>query len=223
MSYPISVIATTLPDCWFQLIELTLKHGRKYLVQRGSYENQSERQQLDLVVARIKFPGTRPLIPEIPPGLGIPQPTDMDYVENHYLPYLMEDNVAENESYTYGSSIKPQLDLIIDMLKKTPDTNQACMNIGSPESIKLDDPECLRIISFKVSDKKLNCTVFFRSNDLWSGFPANLAGIQLLKEYVGMMAGIEDGEIYYVSDGLHIYQFSDEVARLRVAMKERDK
>lgn len=216
MIKPVHIEATTLPDAWFQLIDQTIQHGKKFMVQRGSYENQSTRLQLDFVTARIKFPGTRSLIPEIPPGLNIPTPTDMEYVENQYLPYLMEDSIQQNEEYSYGTDIKPQLQPVIDMLRDTPGTNQACMNIGRAESILLPDPQCLRILSFKVIENKLNCTVFFRSNDLFNAWSANLAGIQLLKEYIAMMSEKEDGEIFYVSDGLHLYDFSEDLAKLRV-------
>jgi len=36
---------------------------------------------------KVKYPGTRPLIPDVPPG--VPAPTTMEYIEN-YLPYLID-------------------------------------------------------------------------------------------------------------------------------------
>jgi thymidylate synthase len=186
------------------------------MVQRGSYENQSVRKQIDHVTARIKFPNVRPLIPDIPPGLGIPPPTDIEYVEQQYLPYLMEDEVAENEQYTYGTSIKPQLNELIAMLKRTPGTNQACMTIGSPKSIFLEDPECLRILDWTVLDGTLNVVVYFRSNDLGNAWSANLAGIQLLKEYICQETELQDGEIIYTSKGLHLYDFSWDITSIRL-------
>ena len=63
-----------------------------------------KRREFDLVMVNIKYPGTRPLIPDIPVELGVPQPTSMEYVED-YLQYLMTDRKKENEVYTYGERL----------------------------------------------------------------------------------------------------------------------
>jgi thymidylate synthase len=43
--------------------------------------------------------------------------------------------------------------------------------------------------------RRLHFILYFRSWDLWAGFPSNLAAIQLLKEYMGQEIGVEDGSI----------------------------
>ncbi len=75
----------------------------EYEVERGSFEG-VKRREFDLVMVNIKYPGTRPLIPDIPVELGIPQPTSMEYVED-YLQYLMTDRKKANEVYTYGERL----------------------------------------------------------------------------------------------------------------------
>jgi thymidylate synthase len=40
-----------------------------------------------------------------------------------------------------------------------------------------------------------------------------LAAIQLLKEYMASEIGVEDGEILALSKGLHLYEYSWELAR----------
>ena len=55
--------------------------------------------------------------------------------------------------------------------------------------------------------------------DLFSGFPANLAGIQVLKEYMAGEIGVEDGEMIVESKGLHLYGYAEDLAKLR-CMKE---
>ena len=42
---------------------------------------------------------------------------------------------------------------------------------------------------------------------------SNLAGIQLLKEYVASELGVEDGELIALSKGLHLYDYTWELAR----------
>jgi thymidylate synthase len=55
--------------------------------------------------------------------------------------------------------------------------------------------------------------VYFRSWDLWAGFPSNLAAIQLLKEYMASEIGVEDGELVAMSKGLHLYDYAWDLAK----------
>jgi thymidylate synthase len=89
------------------------------------------------------------------------------------------------------------------------------MTVGDKNSLYLEDPPCLRGIDTRIKDGKLNFVVYFRSWDLWNGFPANLGAIQLLKEYMSENIGVEDGEIIAASKGLHIYDYVWELAKLR--------
>ena len=97
-------------------------------------------------------------------------------------------------------------------------TNQAFMAVGSKESISLSDPPCLRAIDTRIREGRLHFIVYFRSWDLWAGFPSNLAAIQLLKEYIAGEIGVEDGELIATSKGLHLYEYSWELARTTAGM-----
>ena len=81
------------------------------------------------------------------------------------------------------------------------------------QSFYLSDPPCLRAIDTRIRDDKLNFIVYFRSWDLWAGFPSNLAAIQLLKEYMACEIGVADGELIASSKGLHLYQYAWDLAR----------
>ncbi len=93
-------------------------------------------------------------------------------------------------------------------------TNQAFMAVGDAESLKLTDPPCLRMIDTRIRYGKLHFIIYFRSWDLWAGFPSNLAGIQLLKEYMASEIGVEDGEMICMSKGMHLYEYVWETARI---------
>ena len=92
-------------------------------------------------------------------------------------------------------------------------TNQAFMAVGDSQSIYLSDPPCLRGIDTRIRYNKLNFVVYFRSWDLWAGFPSNLAAIQLLKEYMSSEIGVDDGEIIAISKGLHLYEYAWELEK----------
>lgn len=218
--------ARDLPDAWFQCVYRVLEVGKEYIINRGSYEGQ-KRLEFDHITVHIKYPGTRPLLPDIPPQLGIPNPVTEGYLEE-YLPYLMTSVRQSGEDYTYGERLAGwcydygyalvvnQIEEVISMYKGGGHlTNQACMEVAVPSDIDLKDPPCLRLIDTRIQDDKLHFIVYFRSWDLWGGFPANLGAIQLLKEYMAGEIGVEDGEIIASSKGLHLYDYIWELAKLR--------
>ncbi len=211
------VDARDLSEAWFLCLGKTLTEGHEYKVERGSYAGQY-RKELDYVVVQVRHPGARPLVPDVPPG--VPPPTSMEYIES-YLPYLMTAHKAEGEQYTYGQYLEKQIAEVIRMYKEDGyNTNQAFMSVGNEESIYLPDPPCLRGIDTRIRDGRLHFFLYFRSWDLWAGFPSNLAAIQLLKEYMASEIGVEDGELIASSKGLHLYQYAWDLARATARLEQ---
>jgi thymidylate synthase len=206
-----------IDDAWREVMLLCIQNGYDFVVKGGSYVGQI-RKQLEYVKIVIHEPGIRPLAPLLPPG--IPPSTTEEKIESYFAEYLMSDRVKENEDYTYGSFIVPQIGKLIDILNASSgNTNQACISIGDRESVFLKDPPCLRLISFKMVDRRLDMTVYFRSWDLYSGLPENLGGLQLVKEYVlgNLNFDCADGKLIAFSDGLHLYeQYFDLVNQLNI-------
>jgi thymidylate synthase len=214
-----TIQARDIPDAWFQCVYEIIDKGHRYQIDRGSFQGQ-ERLEFDYVTVQIKYPGTRPLIPDIPEALCIPNPVAEGYIES-YLPYLMTAEKQPNEDYTYGEYLEPQIAEVIRMYRQDGHgTNQAYMTVGDPKALLLNDPPCLRGIDTRIRYGKLHFMVYFRSWDLWNGFPANLGAIQMLKEYMAQEIGVEDGEIIAASKGLHLYDYIWELARLRTMKTE---
>lgn len=212
----LTIKAITIPDAWFQLIYALEKHGRKYINQKGSYVGE-ERIELPFTIVEIFQPYAEPydrMLPEIPGHFNIPNPVTEGYVEE-YMPYLMEGVTNPEEQYTYGSQMRPQIDHWIDELKKTPNTNQAILQVGQPYDYRLSDPPCLRHIDMRIQDGKLFFFPYFRSWDLWGGFPANLAGIAVLQRFMSDSIGCGLGSITASSKGLHIYGYAEELVKIR--------
>ena len=210
-----TIEARDLSEAWFLCLCQTLAEGREYKIDRGSYAGE-RRKELEFAVIQIKHPETRPLIPDVPQG--VPPPSTMEYIES-YLPYLMTAHRKEGEQYTYGQYLETQIAEVIKMYREDGhNTNQAFMAVGDSQSIFLSDPPCLRAIDTRILDNKLNFVVYFRSWDLWAGFPSNLAAIQLLKEYMASEVGVEDGELIAMSKGLHIYEYVWELAKIATRM-----
>ncbi len=246
--------ATNLGDAWFQTLFRMLDVGRVFKIDRGSYAGQ-QRLEFDWITVHIKYPGVKPLLPQIEAHYNIPNPVADDYLDE-YLPYLMTGELKPDESYTYGQRLTRypipadamynlwnanihldeiqslsdlgiifedkefrrtclnQIELLIWTYKnKGPRNNQMVLQVAHPTDMILKDPPCLRQIDTRIQDGKLHFYPYFRSWDLWGGFPANLGGIQLLKEYVAAEIGVEDGEIIATSKGLHIYDYAFDLAK----------
>jgi thymidylate synthase len=73
-------------------------------------------------------------------------------------------------------------------------------------------------VDTRVQDGRLNFVVYFRSWDLWGGFPTNLGGLQLLKEYMAEQIGVDDGCLIAFSKGLHLYEHCWDLAKMVLRM-----
>ena len=206
-----TIIARDLSEAWFLCVKQTVEHGYPYIIDSGSFKG-STRKENDVIAIKVEHPGTRPLVPEVPQG--IPAPSTTEYVELDYFPnYIFGIVPRKGETYTYGQFIVPQVERVLKILKeKGFNTNQTYIRIGDDKSDNSSDPACLRGIDVRVREGKIHFVVYFRSWDLWAGFPSNLAGLQLLKEYMASELKVEDGELFAFSKGLHLYGYSLEMA-----------
>ena len=217
MQKTINIKAFSLPESWVALIRIILNNGRDFIIDSGSYAGHI-RKELDFVTIHIEKPSHSPIVPTsgmMPSGYSGPPPTTLEYIDNDYVPnYLMSDIKTKNETYTYGTRIMEQWSSIIKMYKEGGyRTNQACIEIAMPSDIILSDPPCLRMIDTRIQDNKLHFYVYFRSWDAWGGYPANMAGLQRVKEIMAYEIGVEDGELIACSKGLHLYDIYFEVAQ----------
>ncbi len=229
---PYCLHAKTISDAWFQLIYNIFDRSYTQKIQKGSFEKEQYRLQYPAIAVYIEHPA-EDMVPVIPPALGIPSPTTMEYIEDYFANYLMDPALSENETYKYASRMHHpmpkggvQLDRVVEMHKHTPLTNQAIVEIGSPDDhdvcIGNDgklDPPCLRLLDFKAipanDELVLSVSCYFRSWDLWAGFPTNLGGLELLKRYVASETGLKSGPLYAYSAGAHIYGYQEDIARIR--------
>lgn len=129
----------------------------------------------------------------------------------------------ENENIIIWEEGKPflnQITLLIEIYKnKGYRNNQMVLQIAHPSDMLLQDPPCLRLIDTRIqeeADGKIYLHFFpeFRSWDLWGGFPANLGGIELMKQLIAAEIGVENGSMIVRSKGLHLYKYVWELAEV---------
>ncbi len=97
--------------------------------------------------------------------------------------------------------------------------NQMVLQVAQPSDLLLEDPPCLRHIDTRIQDGQLHFFPYFRSWDLWGGFPANIAGISMLQEHMANEIGVAQGEMICSSKGLHIYGYAKDLAKLRTGVQ----
>jgi thymidylate synthase len=244
---PLKCNYSTLPMAHNALIRqlLSTVYGVSlYEITQGSFAGE-KRVEFDHVTVQITEPHLRPLIDLPRPGMPHWAP---DFDPEQYLhDYLLSDIPGPDEVYTYGQWIAPALERVVRTLSTGPGTNQATISLGgwtprhpdgaggkvtihtdgtmtardfSVDTDATEDPACLRCIDWRLDqDRRLHMVLYFRSWDLWGGFPINLAGLQLLNEYVaGCLEDCRTGSIVASSKGLHLYEHAWDAARKMVGL-----
>jgi thymidylate synthase len=137
---------------------------------------------------------------------------------------IVDRQVLAKSGVIQKSAYLNQIQWVIDTYKKHGHrNNQMVLQIAQPADLLLNDPPCLRSIDTRIQDGVLHFFVYFRSWDLWGGLPANLAGIQILKEYMAHEIGVKDGEMIVESKGLHLYGYAEKLAKIRCCVDEKRK
>lgn len=203
----------SLPDAFFQTVRKLIETGYHYKIDKGSNEGQQRLTFPYFIVITIANAYAEPydlMLPKLKPEVGIPNPVDNGYIEE-YVPYLMTDAIEDNEQYTYGNRIFKSMNHWINQLKTTPNTAQAILQVAEPNDHLLEHPPCMRHIDMKIMNDQLIFYPYFRSWDLWGGFPANLAAIAVLQKYMADLIGVDTGLIIASSKDLHLYDYIDEL------------
>ena len=103
-----------------------------------------------------------------------------------------------------------QVLLIIQLLKKDPNSRQAVLTMWDPvydlTDYRLKDRPCNTHIYFDCRGGKVNMTVCCRSNDmLWGGYGANVVVFSMLQELIALGVGMPMGLYHQFSNNCHIY------------------
>jgi thymidylate synthase len=122
---------------------------------------------------------------------------------------MMVDGTTEvNSNYGYFWNKNNQLDRVIDLLKKDPNTRRAVVvhyDLDELDRYQYDTP-CNMVLNFYVKDNKLELSVFARSIDLWFGFCNDFYTFSKLMELVSEKTGYEIGDMNWLITNLHIYE-----------------
>jgi thymidylate synthase len=117
-----------------------------------------------------------------------------------------------------GSSFN-QIERVIDNIRCDPDSRRHIVNAWNVADLQdMALPPCHMFYQFYVSEDRLSCQLYVRSNDLFLGAPFNIAEYALLIHMVAQQCDLKPGELVYTIGDAHIYlnhldQIEEQLAR----------
>lgn len=108
----------------------------------------------------------------------------------------------------YGPRAAHQLQHVIRLLSRDPDTRQAVVTVwtGGETSGASRDVPCTLGYQFLIRDQKLHLRVSMRSNDIWLGTPYDWEIASALQRTVALALGIPPGGYTHTVASLHMYE-----------------
>lgn len=197
----IKINAFDCPDAQIKVLRAIDKEGIEFRVGYGSEKTLTKKINCTI---EIEHPEMRPLLHD-------KAPNDQAYLNWYAGTYLWYPEPDDAE-YTYGNRMRKPVDQpqwVIDRLKEEKMDRQCTVVIRRPKDIiknKCKDPPCLTMLDFEILEEKLHTTGYFRSWDAYAGLPCNIAGIQMVVEFMASEIGVESGKLIFHSKNCHIYE-----------------
>ncbi|MHC5823057.1 MAG: thymidylate synthase [Nostoc sp.] len=164
------------------------------------------------------------IVTEEPDDFYFPEPNYLPFDRAFIKPYTSEilDDVSHSEQgvkYTYGQRLRSwfsKIDQIKEVIKKLSDNIDSARVVMSLWDVRNDlqgndNPPCLNHIWIRVVDQELSLTATFRSNDMFSAWPANAMGLRALQKYIWEAVSkqsrhqLKMGPLITISQSAHIY------------------
>lgn len=123
---------------------------------------------------------------------------------------ISDDSETCNSAYGYliqKAHGFDQIEKVVHILKNDPLSRRAKININVPNYLvdSTKDEPCTMSVHFLIRKNKLDCTVVMRSNDIWLGFPYDVAFFTELQKCIAGMLGIGYGWYTHFVVSLHMY------------------
>ena len=123
---------------------------------------------------------------------------------------VTDDGITANSAYGYILQEKHgfnQIEKIIELLKKDPNSRRAVLNINVPNEhvIETHDEMCTICLNYQIRNGKLHSTCVMRSNDFNFGLRNDLAYFLYLQKYIADRLGLSYGTYTHYVFSMHMY------------------
>ncbi len=213
--------ANTILNAWHKAVKEVYLNGATIID-----ENDTEtREILDLII-EIRNPNIQ---------IGEHEFWKTDAIER-YCEQLL-DSSKGSFSYTYGNRLRShfisnplldpkkidQIEKVIRRLEKGNNTRKAVAVLFDPTvDHDADDIPCIDLIDFKIRNKKLYLSAYWRSNDIYGAYYANVKGLKYVADFVAEKTNSELKRITTHGGSAHILKY-DFVAAEELAMMDKMK
>ena len=107
---------------------------------------------------------------------------------------------------SFNGTTVDQLQELVAGIKSDPYGRRHILTAWNPgELADMALPPCHCFAQFYVSNGKLSCQMYQRSNDFFLGGPFNIASYSLLTHMIAQVCGLSVGEFVHVTGDAHIY------------------
>lgn len=196
----------TIAETWVKIIHRIKKTG---IIRPTSYDG-TWQELIDLMA----------IVTDEPDDFYFPEPNylpiDRRFL-SEYISQILDDATSqEGVKYTYGQRLrswfgKDQIEDVINKLARDINSARAVMSLWDINKDDDNNPPCLNHIWVRVMDNELSLTATFRSNDMFSAWPANAMGLRGLQKYIynalvsRVDCQLKMGALIIVSQSAHIY------------------
>ncbi len=144
-------------------------------------------------------------------------PIQRNFIQDYIGQILDDAPQKEGVKYTYGQRLRSwfgrdQIEQLINKLAGDIDSSRAVMSLWDVKDYEDNDsPPCLNHIWVRIVDNELSLTATFRSNDMFSAWPANAMGLKFLQQYIKEKIleksnyNLTLGPLIIISQSAHIY------------------
>lgn len=133
----------------------------------------------------------------------------LDFIRYYAPSYHRFSDDGERLHGAYGPRIfkSGAWDLVVNKMKRDPDTRQAVLPIFKLDDLKVSskDTPCTLSLQFISNLGYLNLIVTMRSNDAWLGLPYDAFCFTVLQELMAMELGIKLGGYTHQVGSMHLY------------------
>lgn len=160
------------------------------------------------------------VVTDEPDGFYVPEPNylpcDRPFI-NEYISQILDDAPKRpGVKYTYGQRLRSwferdQIEQVIQKLIGEIDAASAVMSLWDVKDHDMGGSPCLNHIWVRAVDNEMSLTAVFRSNDMFSAWPANAISLRALQKHIRdeiasrSQYDLRMGPLITLSQSAHIY------------------
>lgn len=195
--------AKTVAQTWLKILNLIQRYGK---TEKTRYSSNNRLKEILNLIAVVED--------EIPQNEYFPHYLPFSKEElNAYYPEMMTSRRIPGAAYNYGQRMRSQKGInqikeIIALLSKRPFSKKGLAVLYEVDDWKKSDTSdtpCMTQLHARVAQNKLFITCYFRSQDMFHGWPRNAFALRRVQEEISKGTGFKMGPLTIITMSAHMY------------------